>query len=118
MNNSTLSLYCVWDDQFKLYSDPFLAADDKAAERTLVQTATLSDGFRKRLCFHSLYCVGTYYPNLKSPLRALKRARYVSGSARLMDLVDAIERAQQAHLATVSDSDSEVTEDSENEQIL
>lgn len=115
MNNSTLSLYCVWDEQFKSYSDPFLSADDKAAERVLVQTATLSDGFRKRLCFHSLYCVGTYYPLLNSPLRALKRPRYVSGSARLMSLVDAIERAQKAHLATVSVSDSEVKEDSENE---
>lgn len=115
MKNSILSLYCVLDEQFNLFSDPFLAADDKAAERTIVQTAILSDEFRKRLCFHSLYCVGTYYPTLKSPLRGLHRPRYVSGSARLMDLVDAIERAQKAHLATVSASDSEVKEDSENE---
>ena len=115
MSHSILSLYCVWDDQFKVYSDPFLAADDNAAERILVQTAILSDEFRKRLCFHSLHCVGTFYPTLVSPVRALKRARYVSSSARLMDLVDAIDRAQKAHLATVSASDSEIKEDSENE---
>lgn len=115
MKHSTLSIYCVLDDQFKLYSDPFLAADDKAAERILVQTAILSEEFRKRLCFHSLYCIGTYYPALNSPLRALKRPRYVSGSGRLMDLVEDIELAQKAHHTTLFPSDSEVKEDSENE---
>lgn len=102
MNNSKLSLYSVWDDQFKLYSDPFLAADDNAAERTLVQTAILSDGFRKRLCFHSLHCLGSFDPTLKRPASVLKRPRLVSGSVRLMDLVDAIERKQKEHLSTVS----------------
>ena len=115
MKHSILSLYSVWDDQFEVYSDPFLAADDKAAERTLVQAAILSEGFRKRLCFHSLYCIGTYYPTLKCPARTLKCPRYVSGSERLIGLVDAIERAQKAHLATVSVSDSDVKEDSEIE---
>ena len=115
MKHSVLSLYCVWDDQFEVYSDPFLAADDKAAERILVQTALLSEGFRKRLCFQSLYCIGTYYPTLKCPARILKCPRYVSGSDRLMGLLDSIERAQKAHLATVSVSDSEVKEVSEIE---
>lgn len=114
MNNSKLFLYSVWDDQFKLYSDPFLAADDNAAERTLVQTAILSEGFRKRLCFHSLHCIGSFDASLKCPAKVLNRPRLVSGSVRLMDLVDAIESAQKAHLATVSRSDSE-KEDSEYE---
>lgn len=105
MNNSKLFLYSVWDDQFKLYSDPFLAADDNAAERTLVQTAILSEGFRKRLCFHSLHCIGSFDPSLKCPAKVLKRPRIVSCSDRLIDLVDSIERAQKAHLATVSASD-------------
>lgn len=114
MNNSKLSLYSVFDDQFKLYSDPFLAADDNAAERTLVQTAILSEGFRKRLVFHSLYCIGSFDPCLKIPARVLKRPRLVSGSARLLDLVDDIERKQKEHQATVSASDFE-KEDSEIE---
>lgn len=116
MNHSIVSLYCVWDDQFSLYSDPFLAADDKAAERLLVQAANVSDEFRKRLCFQSLYCIGTYYHNLKCPARMLKRPRYVSGSERLIGLVDAIEKAQKAHLATVFISDSEVKEDTSDEK--
>lgn len=115
MKHSILSLYSVWDDQFKIYSDPFLAADDNAAERTLVQTAILSDGFRKRLCFQSLYCIGTFYPTLKCPARTLKRPRYVSSSERLMGLVDANERAQKSHLTPVSASDSDLKEDFENE---
>ena len=115
MKHSILYLYCVWDDQFEVYSDPFLAADDTAAERILVQTAILSDELRKRLFFHSLYCIGVYHPTLKSPARILKNPRFVSGSSHLMDLVDAVDRAQKAHLATVSVSDSEVKEDSEIE---
>lgn len=111
MKHSTVSLYCVWDEQFKVYSDPFLAADDKSAERTIVKASTVSVEFRQRLCFQSLYCLGTYYHDLKCPARILKRPRYVSGSKRLMRLVDAIESAQKAHLATVSTSDSDVEED-------
>ena len=114
MKHSILYVYSVWDDQFNVYSDPFLAADDKAAEKILVQTAIHSDEFRKRLFFHSLYCIGVYHPTLKSPARILKNPRYVSGSSHLMDLVDAVDRAQKAHLATVSLSDSE-KEDSEIE---
>lgn len=114
MKHSILYLYSVWDDQFNVYSDPFLAADDDAAEKILVQTAILSDAFLKRLSFYSLYCIGVYHPTLKSPARILKNPRLVSGSSRLMDLVDAVERAQKAHLATVSGSDSE-KEDSEND---
>lgn len=111
----SVSLYCVWDEQFRVYSDPFIAEDDIVAERTLVKAATVSVEFRKRLCFQSLYCLGTYYHDLKCPARILKRPRYVSGSERLMRLVDAVESAQKAHLATVFASDSDVMEDSENE---
>lgn len=115
MNNSKMFLYSVWDDQFKLFSDPFLAADDNAAERTLVQTAILSEGFRKRLGFHSLHCIGSFNPSLRSPACVLKRPRLVTGSVRLMDMVDAVVRVQKAHDATVSASDSDVLEDYANE---
>lgn len=116
MNNSKLSLYSVWDDQFKLYSDPFLAADDNAAERTLVQTAVISEGFRKRLCFQVLHCIGFFDPSKKCPAKVLKAPRIVSSSVRLMDLVDAVERAQKAHYSTVSRSaDEDEKEDSEIE---
>ena len=116
MNDSKLSLYSVWDDQFKLFSDPFLAADDNAAERILVQSAILSDGFRKRLCFYSLHCIGSFDSSLfKCPARVFKPPRFVSASVRLMDLVDAIELKQKEHLSTVSVSDSEEEEDSKIE---
>jgi hypothetical protein len=100
-------MYSVWDDQFKLYSDPFLAADDNAAERTLVQTALLSDGFRKRLCFHSLHCLGDFDPALKCPARVLKSPRVVSGFVRLCNLLQDVERAQKAHLSTIDYDDKE-----------
>lgn len=115
MKNSILYLYSVWDDQFNVYSDPFLAADDNAAEKLLVQTAILSEEFRKRLFFHSLYCIGVYQPTLKSPARILKNPRLVSGSLRLSGLVDDIENVQKAHLSTVSGFDTEVKEDSKIE---
>lgn len=115
MKNSSMFQYSVWDDQFDLYSEPFLAADDNAAERTVVQTAIASEGFRKWLGSYSLYCIGSFDPTEDCPAKVLKNPRLVSGPARLMYLVDAIERAQKAHLATVSASDSDVKEDSENE---
>lgn len=121
MNNSKLSLYSVFDQQFNLYCDPFLAADDNSAERILVQTAILSDEFRKRLCYHSLHCIGSFDPTLKCPARVLKRPRLVSGSVRLIELVEAVEVANshrsfmKDHTATVSASDSEVKEDSSDE---
>lgn len=114
MNNSKLFLYSVFDGQFKLYSEPYVAADDNAAERILAQTALVSEGFRKRLVFHTLYCFGSFDPTSKRPVSFLKRPRLVSGSFRLVNMVDAIERAQDAHLATVSASDSDVMEDFEN----
>lgn len=110
-------MYAVYDEQFHVFSDPFLSADDDAAERLMTQTLLLSEGFRKRLVFTSLFCLGSYDGHIKSPLdksplKSLKRPRLVSGSARLLDLVDAVESAQKAHLATVSASDSNVKEDS------
>lgn len=114
MKNSVMFQYCVWDDHFQLYSEPFLAADDNAAERTIVQAAIYSDSFRKLLVSYSLYCIGSFDATLECPAKVLKHPRLVSGSSRLMDLVDAVERAQKAHLATVSGSDSE-KEGSEND---
>lgn len=115
MKTSVMFQYSVWDDQFKLYSEPFLAADDNAAERTVVQTAIVSEGFRKWLGSYSLHCIGSFDPTQKCPAKVLKQPRLVSGPARLLTLVDLIERKQKAHLATVSASDSVVMEDSENE---
>lgn len=110
--SAALNMYAVYDEQFHVFSDPFLSADDDAAERLMTQTLLLSEGFRKRLVFTSLFCLGSYDgaikpPLGKSPLKSLKRPRLVSGSVRLMDLVDAVERAEKSHLATVTGSDYE-----------
>lgn len=107
MKNSVMLQYSVWDDQFKLFSEPFLAADDNAAERTVVQTALVSEGFRKWLGSYSLLCIGSFDPTQECPAKVLKHPRLVSGSVRLMDLVDAVERSQKAHVDIVSGSDSE-----------
>lgn len=115
MKNSVMFQYSVWDDQFNLYSEPFLAADDNSAERTVVQTATVSDGFRKWLGSYSLYCIGSFDPTQECPAKVLKRPRLVSSPGRLMHLVDVIESAQKAHLSTVSASDSDFKEEFENE---
>lgn len=115
MKSSVLFQYSVWDDQFKMYSEPFLAADDNAAERTVVQTAIVSEGFRKWLGSYSLHCIGSFDPTTECPAKVLKHPRLVSGSVRLLNLVDALERAQRAHLATVSASDSDDVEVSKNE---
>lgn len=115
MKNSVMFQYSVWDGQFNLYSEPFLAADDNAAERTVVQTAIVSEGFRKWLGSYSLYCIGSFDSTQECPAKVLKHPRLVSGPARLMNLVDVIQRAQKAHLATLSASDSDLMEVSENE---
>lgn len=115
MKTSLMFQYSVWDDQFDLFSEPFLAVDDNAAERTVVQTAIYSEGFRKWLGSYSLYCIGSFDPTLECPAKVLKHPRLVSGPDRLLNLVVAIESAQKAHLATVSASESDVKEDSENE---
>lgn len=119
--SASLKMYVVYDVQFHVFSDPFLSADDDAAERLMTQTALLSEGFRKRLVFSSLFCLGSYdalikSPLYKSPLKSLKRPRLVSGSVRLMDLVDAVERAQKAHQSSVSSpSDSYLFEKSKDQ---
>lgn len=111
----SLNLYAVYDNQFKFFSDPFLSADDSAAERLMVQTSLLSEGFRSRLVFTSVFCLGSYDAMSKCPIKPLKRPRFAVGSKRLMDLVDATERAQNDHLASDSVSDSDVQEVSEIE---
>lgn len=107
MKTSVMLQYSVRDDQFDLYSEPFLAVDDNAAERTVVQTAIVSEGFRKWLGSYSLYCIGSFDPSEECPAKVLKHPRLVSTPARLINLVDNIEKAQKAHLATVSPSDSD-----------
>lgn len=117
-----LKLYCVYDDQFHIFSEPFCAADDNAAERILVQSSIVSEEFRKRLCFHSLHCIGSFDPSLKCPATVLKRPRLVSGSVRLNELVEAVEAAnchrsfQKSHLATSSPFDFDVKEDTSDEK--
>lgn len=124
-------MYAIYDDQFHVFSDPFLSADDNAAERLITQTALLSEGFRLRLFFSALFCLGSYdglYDGLvsspfdKTPLKVLKRPRLVSGSVRLNELVEACEVAkchQSFRKADNGDQDplsaSEVKEDSDIE---
>lgn len=82
-----MKIYSVFDEQFRLFSDPFLAADDVSAERLLVQTALLSDGFRKRFSFNSLYCLGTYDPDKKRPGSFYRSPVLVSDSSRLFGIL-------------------------------
>lgn len=103
-----MKIYTVYDSQFNLFSDPFLSADDTAAERLLVQTALMSEGFRKRVSFNCLYCIGSFDPDTKwdvMPLRAARRPKLVCSAKRLISLVTQCEEAQRAHLSTVSASD-------------
>ena len=104
-----MKIYTVYDSQFNLFSDPFLSADDTAAERLLVQTALMSEGFRKRVSFNCLYCIGSFDPDTKwdvMPLRAARRPKLVCSGKRLISLVTQCEEAQRAHLATLADTDS------------
>ncbi len=113
-----MKIYCVYDDQFELFSEPFLCADDAAAERLVVQTAIFSDGYRKRVSFYTLYAIGSFEPAIswdKMPMRSFKRPELVSGGNRIAYLVEQCELAQKSHLATVSASESDVREDLENE---
>lgn len=112
-----MKIYCIYDDQFELFSEPFLSADDAAAERLIVQSAMLSEGYRKRVSFYTLYAIGSFESATswdKMPMRAFKRPELVSGGSRIAYLVEQCELAQKSHLATVSASDSDVKEDSEN----
>lgn len=113
-----MKVYCVYDHQFELFSDPFLSADDASAERLIVQTGLLSVEFRKRLSFNSLYAIGSFESAIvcnKTPIHVFKRPVLVSRGERFVYLVEQCEKSQKAHLATVSASDSDVKEDSENE---
>jgi hypothetical protein len=113
-----LKIYCVFDTQFKSFSDPFLSADDSAAEKLMVQTALLTEGFRKRVFFHDLYSIGSFDPatsSEKMPMHAFKRPELVLGGDRLAHLVEQCENAQKAYRSNVCSSASVVKEVSDNE---
>lgn len=113
-----MKVYSVFDDQFELFSDPFLCADDSAAERLIVQTALASEGFRKRLSLISLYAVGSFEPatlSYKMPMRSFKRPELVSGGSRLSYLAYQCELSDKYHLSSVSSVDSEEKEHCVNE---
>lgn len=82
-----MKIYSVYDEQFKLFSDPFLAADDVSAERLLVQSALLSDGFRKRVIFNSLFCLGSFDPEKKRPGSFCRSPLLVSDGSRIFGIV-------------------------------
>lgn len=110
-----MKVYSVFDDQFELFSDPFLSADDASAEKLMVQTVLLTQGFRKRVSFNSLYAIGTFEAASscdERPISVYKRPVLVSDGNRLAYLVEQCELAQKSHLSTVSQVDSDVKEDS------
>lgn len=113
-----MNVYSIYDSQFNLFSDPFLAADNAAAERVLIQTALISEGFRKRVSFNCLYLIGSFASDSNwdvMPLKAARRPKLVCSGNRLITLVNQCEEAQRAHLSTVSSPDSFPKEDSEIE---
>lgn len=113
-----MNVYSLYDEQFDLFSDPFLAADHVAAERVLVQTALISDELRNRVSFYCLYFIGTFASDSKwdvMPLKSRRSPKIVCSGRRLSDLVNQCLSARNAHLTSVSDSDFEIKEDSEIE---
>lgn len=63
-----MKMYCVFDEQFKVFSDPFLATDNNAAERIVVQTASVVPEIRARMYVTSLYYVADFFPDFHSPV--------------------------------------------------
>ena len=63
-----MKMYCVFDEQFKVFSDPFLATDNNAAERIVIQTAAVVPEIRARMSLTSLYYVADFFPDFHSPV--------------------------------------------------
>lgn len=104
-----MKVYSVLDEQFNLFSELFLAADDVAAQRLVVQTAAVSDEFKKRLSLYSLYLLADFDPSLPDPLVLMDHPLVVARGDRLVALVE-----QSQHLL-LGRCDSEKKEDFEIE---
>lgn len=83
-----MKLYSVFDGQFNLFSEPFIAADDVAAQRLMVQTAAISEEFRKRLSLYSLYLLADFDPTYSNPLVLTDHPLVVAYPDKLVALVE------------------------------
>lgn len=75
-----------------MFSEPFIAADDVAAQRLMVQTAAISDEFRKRLSWYTLYRLADFDPAGSEPLEPLPYPVDVASGDRLVAMVEQSER--------------------------
>lgn len=88
-----MKMYCVFDEQFEVFSDPFLATDDNAAERIVIQSAAVVPEIRARMNMTSLYYVAAFFPDFDSPVRLYDEVPcMVSSSERLVSLCEAGEK--------------------------
>ena len=83
-----MKVYSVFDVQFNLFSEPFVAADDVAAVRLLVQTAAVSEEFRKRLSLYKLYLLADFDPTVSEPLDLMDHPLVVAYPDKLVALVE------------------------------
>lgn len=83
-----MKVYSVFDEQFDLFSEPFLAADDVAAQRLMVQTAAISEEFRHRLSLYTLYLLADFDPTVSDPLDLMDHPVVVASGDRLVSLVE------------------------------
>lgn len=63
-----MKMYCVFDEQFNIFSDPFLALDNNAAERIVIQSASVLPEIRARMNMTSLYLVAEFTPDSLLPV--------------------------------------------------
>lgn len=88
-----MKMYCVFDEQFEVFSDPFLAKDNNAAERIVIQTAAVVPEIRARMNMTSLYYVADFFPDFHSPVCFDDGVPcIVSSSDRLVALCEAGEK--------------------------
>lgn len=88
-----MKMYCVFDEQFNVFSDPFLATDNNAAERIVIQTASVVPEIRARMNMTCLYYVADFFPDFHSPVCFDDGVPcMVSCSERLVELCEAGEK--------------------------
>lgn len=82
-----MNLYCLFDRQFRLYSDPFLAADDVTVRRDLVRKAISSRSFRASLSRCDLYLLGDFDASYPDPISLSDHPLLVSTGVSLLQFV-------------------------------
>lgn len=87
-----MKMYCVYDVQFNVHSDPFLAADDNAAERIVIQSAVVIPEVRARMHLNQLVLVADFESVSLNPVTVdADYPHVVSTPERLVSLCEASE---------------------------